>query len=98
LTASYKPQQLSPKFPGTVRQLLEQRVPQALCDSLYVSDVLKALDTEWLMGLKVCVRIEERVEGEGRDRRGAKRGERERNKVINKYARCLNYREESCRR
>eukprot|EP00026_Physarum_polycephalum_P000793 Phypoly_transcript_00794.p1 GENE.Phypoly_transcript_00794~~Phypoly_transcript_00794.p1 ORF type:complete len:583 (-),score=108.54 Phypoly_transcript_00794:40-1788(-) len=53
LSASYKPQQLAPKFPGTVRQLLEQKIPQALCDPLYVSDVLKALQTERLMGLKV---------------------------------------------
>ena len=43
LNVSYKPQKISPKFEGTVRQLLHKRVRDAYVHPQFVSDVMKPL-------------------------------------------------------
>ena len=40
---SYKPQKISPKFPGTVRELLHKRIRDAYVHPQFVSDVMKPL-------------------------------------------------------
>ena len=46
LNVSYKPQKISPKFKGTVRQLLHKRVREAYVHPQFVSDVMKPLIIE----------------------------------------------------
>lgn len=46
LNVSYKPQKISPKFQGTVRQLLHKRVRDAYVHPQFVSDVMKPLTIE----------------------------------------------------
>jgi ATP-binding cassette subfamily E protein 1 len=46
LNVSYKPQKISPKFQGTVRQLLHKRIRDAYVHPQFVSDVMKPLDME----------------------------------------------------
>jgi ATP-binding cassette subfamily E protein 1 len=46
LNVSYKPQKISPKFPGTVRQLLHKRVRDAYVHPQFISDVMKPLMIE----------------------------------------------------
>jgi ATP-binding cassette subfamily E protein 1 len=46
MNVSYKPQKISPKFQGTVRQLLHKRVRDAYIHPQFVSDVMKPLDME----------------------------------------------------
>jgi ATP-binding cassette, sub-family E, member 1 len=43
---SYKPQKISPKFQGTVRELLHQRIRDAYVHPQFVSDVMKPLTME----------------------------------------------------
>lgn len=43
LNVSYKPQKISPKFQGTVRQLLHKRVRDAYVHPQFISDVMKPL-------------------------------------------------------
>merc|ERR1719253_2589333 len=43
MNVSYKPQKISPKFQGTVRQLLHKRVRDAYVHPQFVSDVMKPL-------------------------------------------------------
>lgn len=43
LNVSYKPQKISPKFQGTVRQLLHKRIRDAYIHPQFVSDVMKPL-------------------------------------------------------
>ena len=43
LNVSYKPQKISPKFEGTVRQLLHKRVRDAYVHPQFISDVMKPL-------------------------------------------------------
>lgn len=43
LNVSYKPQKISPKFQGTVRQLLHNRIRDAYVHPQFVSDVMKPL-------------------------------------------------------
>mmetsp|Transcript_56080 Transcript_56080/g.157335 ORF Transcript_56080/g.157335 Transcript_56080/m.157335 type:complete len:660 (-) Transcript_56080:123-2102(-) len=43
LNVSYKPQKISPKFEGTVRQLLHKRVREAYVHPQFISDVMKPL-------------------------------------------------------
>ena len=40
---SYKPQKISPKFPGTVRELLHKRIRDAYVHPQFMSDVMKPL-------------------------------------------------------
>ena len=46
LNVSYKPQKISPKFEGTVRQLLHKRVRDAYVHPQFISDVMKPLVIE----------------------------------------------------
>lgn len=43
LNVSYKPQKISPKFQGTVRQLLHKRIRESYIHPQFVSDVMKPL-------------------------------------------------------
>ena len=43
LNVSYKPQKISPKFEGTVRQLLHKRIRDAYIHPQFISDVMKPL-------------------------------------------------------
>jgi ATP-binding cassette, sub-family E, member 1 len=43
LNVSYKPQKISPKFQGTVRQLLHQRIRESYIHPQFISDVMKPL-------------------------------------------------------
>lgn len=43
LNVSYKPQKISPKFPGTVRELLHKKVREAYLHPQFDSDVMKPL-------------------------------------------------------
>lgn len=49
LNVSYKPQMISPKFEGTVRQLLQKKIRSAIFDPQFQSDVMKPLHIESLM-------------------------------------------------
>ncbi|KAL7502909.1 hypothetical protein ACHAXN_001480, partial [Cyclotella atomus] len=49
LNVSYKPQKISPKFQGTVRQLLHKRIRDAYIHPQFVSDVMKPLTMDPLM-------------------------------------------------
>jgi len=46
LNVSYKPQKISPKFQGTVRQLLHNRIRDSYVHPQFVSDVMKPLQME----------------------------------------------------
>ncbi|KAI2514030.1 putative Fer4-like domain in RNase L inhibitor [Fragilaria crotonensis] len=43
LNVSYKPQKIAPKFPGTVRQLLHERIRDSYVHPQFVSDCMKPL-------------------------------------------------------
>jgi ATP-binding cassette subfamily E protein 1 len=49
LNVSYKPQKISPKFQGTVRQLLHKRIREAYVHPQFVSDVMKPLYMEGII-------------------------------------------------
>jgi ATP-binding cassette subfamily E protein 1 len=49
LNVSYKPQKISPKFQGTVRQLLHKRIRDSYVHPQFVSDVMKPLTMENIM-------------------------------------------------
>ena len=49
LNVSYKPQKISPKFPGTVRELLHAKIREAYAHPQFVSDVMKPLTIEDIM-------------------------------------------------
>ena len=49
LNVSYKPQMISPKFEGTVRQLLQKKIRTTVFDPQFQSDVVKPLNIESLM-------------------------------------------------
>lgn len=50
---SYKPQKISPKFEGTVRQLLHKKIRDAYLHPQFTSDVMKPLTIEPLMDQEV---------------------------------------------
>ncbi|CAM0901770.1 unnamed protein product [Alopecurus aequalis] len=50
---SYKPQKLSPKFQGSVRQLLHQKIRESYTHPQFTSDVMKPLQMEQLMDQEV---------------------------------------------
>ena len=50
---SYKPQKISPKFDGTVRQLLHKKIQGAYLHPQFVSDVMKPMTIEPLMDQEV---------------------------------------------
>ena len=43
LNVSYKPQEISPKFQGTVRQMLHEKIRNAYVYPQFVTDVIKPL-------------------------------------------------------
>ena len=46
MNVSYKPQKISPKFPGTVRQLLHNKIRDAYIHPQFITDVMKPLMIE----------------------------------------------------
>jgi len=46
LNVSYKPQKISPKFPGTVRQLLHKKIKDTFMHPQFMTDVTKPLNLE----------------------------------------------------
>lgn len=50
---SYKPQTISPKFPGTVRMLLLKRIKGAFMDPQFQTEVLKPMQLEVIMDQEV---------------------------------------------
>lgn len=46
LNVSYKPQKISPKFPGTVRELMHKKIREAYTHPQFISDVMKPLNIE----------------------------------------------------
>ena len=53
LNVSYKPQKISPKHQGTVRQLLHDRIRDAYIHPQFVTDVVKPLQMEHIMDQEV---------------------------------------------
>jgi ATP-binding cassette subfamily E protein 1 len=53
LNISYKPQKISPKFQGTVRQLIQARIREASVHPQFNTDVLKPLQIENIMDQEV---------------------------------------------
>lgn len=53
LNVSYKPQKISPKFEGSVRQLLHTKIPDAYMHPQFVSDVMKPMMVEQIMDQQV---------------------------------------------
>ncbi|KNH04217.1 ATP-binding cassette sub-family E [Perkinsela sp. CCAP 1560/4] len=53
MSISYKPQKIAPKFPGTVRELLEKKINDALHHPQFQSDVTKSLKIDELMDQQV---------------------------------------------
>eukprot|EP00607_Mallomonas_marina_P009572 CAMPEP_0182418268 /NCGR_PEP_ID=MMETSP1167-20130531/2745_1 /TAXON_ID=2988 /ORGANISM="Mallomonas Sp, Strain CCMP3275" /LENGTH=535 /DNA_ID=CAMNT_0024592407 /DNA_START=454 /DNA_END=2061 /DNA_ORIENTATION=- len=49
LNVSYKPQKISPKFTGTVRQLLHKKIREAYIHPQFISDVMKPMVIEPIM-------------------------------------------------
>jgi ATP-binding cassette subfamily E protein 1 len=49
LNVSYKPQKISPKFKGTVRELLHKRVRDAYVHPQFISDVMKPLNMDGII-------------------------------------------------
>ncbi|GMH57678.1 hypothetical protein TrRE_jg4495 [Triparma retinervis] len=49
LRVSYKPQKISPKFQGTVRQLLHKRIRDMYVHPQFVSDVMKPMNMEGII-------------------------------------------------
>eukprot|EP01026_Neomeris_dumetosa_P051140 TRINITY_DN44960_c0_g1_i2.p1 TRINITY_DN44960_c0_g1~~TRINITY_DN44960_c0_g1_i2.p1 ORF type:complete len:617 (+),score=76.41 TRINITY_DN44960_c0_g1_i2:156-2006(+) len=50
---SYKPQKISPKFQGTVRQLLHQKIRDAYLHPQFITDVMKPMTIDPLMDQEV---------------------------------------------
>lgn len=53
MNVSYKPQKISPKFPGTVRQLLHNKIRDSYIHPQFISDVMKPLQIENLFDQEV---------------------------------------------
>lgn len=49
LNVSYKPQKISPKFQGTVRQLLHKKIRDAYVHPQFVSDVMKPMSMDSIL-------------------------------------------------
>ena len=46
MNVSYKPQKISPKFPGSVRQLLHNKIRDSYIHPQFITDVIKPLQME----------------------------------------------------
>ena len=55
LNVSYKPQKISPKSQGTVRQLLHEKIRDAYIHPQFITDVIKPMQVEQLYDQEVCV-------------------------------------------
>jgi ATP-binding cassette, sub-family E, member 1 len=55
LNVSYKPQKISPKFPGTVRQLLHKKIRSMYMHPQFVADVMKPLNMDDLIDEEVRI-------------------------------------------
>jgi ATP-binding cassette subfamily E protein 1 len=55
LNVSYKPQKIAPKFPGTVRQLLFQKLKDSWMHPQFTSDVVRPMQIEPLLDQEVKV-------------------------------------------
>ena len=53
LSVSYKPQKISPKFKGTVRQLLHKRIRDAYVHPQFVSDVMRPMKIDPILDQEV---------------------------------------------
>ena len=53
LNVSYKPQKISPKSQGTVRQLLHEKIRDAYIHPQFITDVIKPLQIEQLYDQEV---------------------------------------------
>lgn len=53
MNISYKPQKISPKFPGTVRQLLHKRIRETYVHPQFITDVIRPMTIEPLMDQEV---------------------------------------------
>lgn len=53
LNVSYKPQKIAPKFEGTVRQLLHQKIRASYTHPQFVSDVMKPMNIEDIIDQEV---------------------------------------------
>lgn len=53
LNVSFKPQKISPKFPGTVRELLQRKIKDAFLHPQFQADVFKPLTISHLLDQKV---------------------------------------------
>ena len=53
LHVSYKPQKISPKFQGTVRQLLHTKIRDSYIHPQFVADVMKPLQMDNIMDQEV---------------------------------------------
>jgi ATP-binding cassette, sub-family E, member 1 len=57
LSVSYKPQKISPKFEGTVRQLLHKKIRDAYVHPQFVTDVMRPLNVEDIIDNEVQVSV-----------------------------------------
>jgi len=55
LNVSYKPQKISPKFQGTVRELFHKRIRDAYVHPQFISDVMRPLNIEDLIDHNVQI-------------------------------------------
>ena len=53
LNMSYKPQKISPKFKGTVRELLHNKIRDSYIHPQFISDVMKPLQIESIIDQEV---------------------------------------------
>ena len=53
MNISYKPQKISPKFPGTVQQLLHNKIRDSYIHPQFVTDVVKPLQVDNLFDQEV---------------------------------------------
>ncbi|KAJ5077900.1 hypothetical protein M0811_05590 [Anaeramoeba ignava] len=53
LNVSYKPQKISPKFQGTVQQLLDKKIQPALTNPQFITDVYKPLSLDYIKDQEV---------------------------------------------
>lgn len=54
LNVSYKPQKINPKCQSTVRSFLQQKIPNSCTNPQFISDVLRPLSIEQLLGKEVA--------------------------------------------
>ncbi len=53
MNVSYKPQKISPKSSGTVRQLLHTRIRDSYVHPQFITDVIKPLQVDYIMDQEV---------------------------------------------